>query len=100
MVAPPVPAGIAALDRHAHTDNDTKGNCYFKLHIAGRRDPVTKTSELAARAAGSADSGLATKATNSANPGPSGRGTRGAGQERVADRLLRSTAARSYDPEL
>ena len=37
---------------------------------------MTKTSELPPRAASSAD------------------------QERVADRLLRSTAARSYDPEL
>jgi hypothetical protein len=61
---------------------------------------VTKTSELPARAASSADSGLATEATNSANPGPSGRGVGRTGQERAAGRLLRSTAARSYDPEL
>ena len=61
---------------------------------------MTKTSELPARAASSADSGLATKAANSVNRGSSGRGAGRTDQERVADRLLRSTAARSYDPEL
>lgn len=61
---------------------------------------MTKTSELPARAASSADSGLATKAANSANPRPSGKGAGSTDQERIAGRLLRSTAARSYDPEL
>jgi len=49
---------------------------------------VTKTSELPARAASSTSPGLPARAGNST------------GQERLADRLLRSTAARSYDPEL
>lgn len=49
---------------------------------------MTKTSELPGRAASGKD------------PGLPGKGAGSTDQERVADRLLRSTAARSYDPEL
>jgi len=57
---------------------------------------VTKTSELPARASRT-NPGLPGKGATSADSGlPGGRTDR----ERVADRLLRSTAARSYDPEI
>ena len=57
---------------------------------------MTKTSELPARASRT-NPGLPGKGATSADSGlPGGRTDR----ERVADRLLRSTAARSYDPEL
>jgi P-aminobenzoate N-oxygenase AurF len=49
---------------------------------------VTKTSELPARAAGNTDGERTTDRQRTAD------------RERTADRLLRSTAARSYDPEL
>ena len=49
---------------------------------------MTKTSELPGRAASGKD------------PALPGEGAGSTDQERVADRLLRSTAARSYDPEL
>ena len=57
---------------------------------------MTKTSELPARASRT-NPGLPGKGATSADSGlPGGRTDR----ERVADRLLRSTAARSYDPEI
>jgi len=61
---------------------------------------VTKTSELPAGAASSASPGLPGGAASTTTPGLPGKDAASAGRERVADRLLRSTAARSYDPEL
>jgi hypothetical protein len=56
---------------------------------------VTKTSELPARAASTTDR-EPTAGTTNREPAASSTTDR----ERIADRLLRSTAARSYDPEL
>jgi hypothetical protein len=61
---------------------------------------VTKTSELPASAAGRTNRGLPGKGGSSADSGLPGGGAGGTDRERVAGRLLRSTAARSYDPEI
>jgi hypothetical protein len=61
---------------------------------------VTKTSELPASATGRTNRGLPGKGGSSADSGLPGGGAGGTDRERVADRLLRSTAARSYDPEI
>ena len=61
---------------------------------------MTKTSELPARAAGRTNPGLPGKGASSADSGLPGGGAGRTDRERLADRLLRSTAARSYDPEI
>ena len=66
--------GTALLDNVSHPIDATKSNCYFKSYV-----------DLAVRRVRSV--------TNTRMPAPIGR-------ETVASRLLRSTATRSYDPDL